>query len=94
MIVHVNPYDTGFEENSHIMRFASIAREVQTTASNPITRAFQKMKIKVPVPAAARTVSNSSLTSPKLTSVMEREFELVEGACHCGNGQKVGQCGG
>ncbi|KAF9650694.1 kinesin-domain-containing protein [Thelephora ganbajun] len=31
MIVNVNPYDTGFDENSHVMKFASLAREVTTT---------------------------------------------------------------
>ncbi|KIJ45660.1 hypothetical protein M422DRAFT_75069 [Sphaerobolus stellatus SS14] len=30
MIVNVNPYDTGFDENSHVMKFASLAREVTT----------------------------------------------------------------
>ena len=37
MIVNVNPYDTGFDENSHVMRFSAIAREVQTTASNKVS---------------------------------------------------------
>lgn len=37
MIVNVNPYDTGFDENSHVMRFSAVAREVQTTASNKVT---------------------------------------------------------
>lgn len=36
MVVNVNPYDTGFDENSHVMRFSAIAREVQTTASNKV----------------------------------------------------------
>lgn len=31
MIVNVNPYDTGFDENSHVMKFAALAREVTTT---------------------------------------------------------------
>lgn len=37
MIVNVNPYDTGFDENSHVMRFSAVAREVQTTAQNKVT---------------------------------------------------------
>ncbi|KDQ54883.1 hypothetical protein JAAARDRAFT_37996 [Jaapia argillacea MUCL 33604] len=32
MIVNVNPYDTGYDENSHVMKFAAIAREVCTNA--------------------------------------------------------------
>ncbi|KAG6817626.1 hypothetical protein H0H87_006254 [Tephrocybe sp. NHM501043] len=31
MIVNVNPFDTGYEENSHVMRFAALAREVYVT---------------------------------------------------------------
>ena len=31
MIVNVNPYDTGFDENSHVMKFAALTREVTTT---------------------------------------------------------------
>lgn len=30
MIVNVNPYDTGYDENSHVMKFAAVAREVCT----------------------------------------------------------------
>lgn len=28
MIINVNPFDTGYDENSHVMRFAALAREV------------------------------------------------------------------
>ncbi|KAK7468596.1 hypothetical protein VKT23_003100 [Stygiomarasmius scandens] len=28
VIVNVNPYDTGYDENSHVMKFAALAREV------------------------------------------------------------------
>ena len=31
MIVNVNPYDTGYDENSHVMKFAALAREVYVT---------------------------------------------------------------
>ncbi len=65
MIVNVNPYDTGFDENAHVMRFSAVAREIQTTASNMVGglrrqistqfSAFRQavsgpMKIKVVVP--------------------------------------------
>lgn len=40
MIVNVNPYDTGYDENSHVMKFAALAREVYVTpAPAPIHRA-------------------------------------------------------
>lgn len=31
MIVNVNPYDTGYDENSHVMKFAALTREVYVT---------------------------------------------------------------
>ncbi|KAK0233498.1 kinesin-like protein [Armillaria fumosa] len=31
MIVNVNPFDTGYDENSHVMKFAALAREVYVT---------------------------------------------------------------
>ncbi|TFY67741.1 hypothetical protein EVJ58_g1421 [Rhodofomes roseus] len=38
MIVNVNPYDTGFDENSHVMRFSALAREVSTVPGTAVTR--------------------------------------------------------
>ncbi|KAI0757337.1 P-loop containing nucleoside triphosphate hydrolase protein [Daedaleopsis nitida] len=38
MIVNVNPYDTGFDENVHVMKFAALAREVCTTPATTIPR--------------------------------------------------------
>ena len=39
MIVNANPYDTGFDENSHVMKFSAIAKEVAVSRSmGPITK--------------------------------------------------------
>ncbi|EJF66398.1 kinesin-domain-containing protein [Dichomitus squalens LYAD-421 SS1] len=38
MIVNVNPYDTGFDENVHVMKFAALAREVATTPAQAVSR--------------------------------------------------------
>ena len=40
MIVNINPYDTGYDENSHVMKFAALAREVCTTAPTAVSRAL------------------------------------------------------
>ncbi|KLT42795.1 kinesin-domain-containing protein [Cutaneotrichosporon oleaginosum] len=45
MMIHVNPYDTGFDENSHVMRFSAIAREIQTTATHKTTIPALKRQI-------------------------------------------------
>ncbi|PWN48418.1 kinesin-domain-containing protein [Violaceomyces palustris] len=35
MIVNANPYDTGFDENSHVMKFSAVAKEVTTARPTP-----------------------------------------------------------
>ncbi|KAF7306532.1 Kinesin-like protein [Mycena indigotica] len=45
MIVNVNPYDTGYDENSHVMKFSALAREVYVTpAPVPAQRVPGKSK--------------------------------------------------
>ena len=39
MIVNVNPYDTGFDENVHVMKFSALAREVCTNPAATTPRA-------------------------------------------------------
>ena len=34
-MIHVNPFDTGFDENSHVMRFSAVARDIFTTTHTP-----------------------------------------------------------
>jgi hypothetical protein len=36
MIVNVNPYDTGFDENSHVMKFSALAREGKQQHKNAL----------------------------------------------------------
>ena len=40
MIVNVNPYDTSFDENAHVMRFSAIAQEVQTMTAGKSSHGF------------------------------------------------------
>ncbi|KAK2462014.1 hypothetical protein APHAL10511_006477 [Amanita phalloides] len=40
MIVNVNPFDTGYDENSHVMKFAALAREVYIS---PVPAPVQRM---------------------------------------------------
>ena len=82
MIVNVNPYDTGYDENSHVMKFAALAREVCTTVPTAVSRA---------VPAAiARSTTRESDASHHRRKVTislggpghqgnEAELEVLEG---------------
>ncbi|KAJ7102378.1 kinesin-like protein [Mycena belliarum] len=55
MIVNVNPYDTGYDENSHVMKFAALAREVYVTpAPAPVQR----------LPATSKTQGTAAKRSP------------------------------
>lgn len=35
MVVNVNPYETGFDENSHVMKFSAVAKGVMTVKREP-----------------------------------------------------------
>lgn len=87
MIVNVNPYDTGFDENSHVMRFSSIAREIQTTAYNkmsmPLFRgmdalknAVTPMKVRVPVQVLKPGKGTAAST---VDNFVEEELQVQEG---------------
>lgn len=42
MIINVNPFDTGFDENSHVMRFSAAAKEVQTMRNQSQTTSLSR----------------------------------------------------
>lgn len=79
MIVNINPYDTGFEENSHVMKFSALAREVSTTVNNaPVPRGVQPNSSKRSTVGSAlpRKVTISSLLPNK--KVSEAHLEVLE----------------
>lgn len=84
MIVNINPYDTGFEENSHVMKFSALAREVSTTVNNaPVPRVqtnpSKRSTVGSALPrAVTRKVTISSLLPNKKLS--EAHLEVLEGA--------------
>lgn len=49
-MIHVNPFDTGFDENSNVMKFSAVARDVVT-----ITHTFH------PPPRVLGTVKRSDI---------------------------------
>ncbi|BGP49705.1 hypothetical protein JCM10450v2_005610 [Rhodotorula kratochvilovae] len=52
MIVNINPYETGFDENSHVMRFSAVAKSVMTVKRGP-DNVVAPVVVPVPVPAPA-----------------------------------------
>lgn len=83
MIVNINPYDTGFEENSHVMKFSALAREVSTTVNNaPVPRAQTNLSKRNTFNSAlprivTRKVTISSVLPNK--KVSEAHLEVLEG---------------
>lgn len=82
MIVNINPYDTGFEENSHVMKFSALAREVSTTVNNaPVPRVptnpSKRSTVGSALPrAVTRKVTISSVLPNK--KVSEAHLEVLE----------------
>jgi kinesin family protein 20 len=63
MIVNVNPYDTGYDENSHVMKFAALAKEVYTTPmAAPLHRAPSPTKL----PTAVLGHNRGPLRDPEI----------------------------
>lgn len=84
MIVNINPYETGFDENSHVMKFAAVASSVTTVKRG--TDNFLGPVPEMPAVEPAPTVKDKSLKKePKLVRVSlieggEEEEVLYEGA--------------
>ncbi|GAA5841833.1 hypothetical protein JCM9279_003122 [Rhodotorula babjevae] len=55
MIVNINPYETGYDENSHVMKFSAVAKSVVTTLrrgpDNSVLLAPAPAPAPLPVPA-------------------------------------------
>jgi kinesin family protein 20 len=60
MIVHVNPYDTGFDENSNVMKFSSIAQEISTVQTPRTTFPTLKKQISSQFSALRNAVTGHS----------------------------------
>lgn len=88
MIVNVNPFDTGFDENSHVMKFSALAREVCTTAPNAVARPIptakgktSKLGSKASHATPPRRKVTISLGGPG-TKFGEAHLEVLEGQSH------------
>nr|KIR46176.1 kinesin family member 20/23 [Cryptococcus bacillisporus CA1280] len=84
IIINVNPYDTGFDENSHVMRFSASAREVQTTASNRVGLPLLKRQISTQFNAFKHAVS-----APMKIKVTVPVIPKVDGAASRSTKSKI-----
>lgn len=90
IVVNVNPYDTGYDENSHVMRFAALAREVVTTAPTAVARALpsapppsqqQQRGKREGEGAPHRRKVTISVGGRSGRGVSEAHLEVLEGRC-------------
>ncbi|GAA6049064.1 hypothetical protein JCM3770_003869 [Rhodotorula araucariae] len=71
MIVNINPYETGFDENSHVMRFSAVAKSVMTVKRGPDNVVAP---VPIPVPIPAHTVPAIQKKEPRLV-----RLSLIDG---------------
>lgn len=86
MIVNVNPYDTGFDENVHVMKFAALAREVCTNPAATVPRVppsptKPKANGTRPPSASHRRKVTISLGG-RGNKASEAHLEVLEGMCY------------
>ncbi|KAJ7071420.1 kinesin-like protein [Mycena amicta] len=86
MIVNVNPYDTGYEENSHVMKFSALAREVYVTpAPVPAQRVPGKSAVKktpaeaAPKPTRRKVTISTGAPGGRTTEAVLEVLEEDEG---------------
>ncbi|KAH0838561.1 kinesin-domain-containing protein [Lanmaoa asiatica] len=79
MIVNVNPYDTGFDENSHVMKFSALAREISTGVNN------------APVPRVHTSTSKPSATTKPGPSGLPRAITRKVTISSFGPGKKLSE---
>jgi len=87
MIVNINPYETGYDENSHVMKFSAVAKSVVTTLrrgpDNSVLLAPAPAPAPLPVPAIEKKAVKKK--EPRVVRVSlvdggEEEEVLYEGA--------------
>jgi kinesin family protein 20 len=65
--VNVNPFDTGYDENSHVMKFSALAREVYIS---PVPAPIQRFPSLNPAKTQSSQTSSSTLNqSPQRRKV-------------------------
>ncbi|KAG0151042.1 hypothetical protein CROQUDRAFT_651558 [Cronartium quercuum f. sp. fusiforme G11] len=78
MIVNVNPCDTGFEENSHVMKFSAVASEVATIRESKVPLVPRAQQVVRVVTEAVQVGGGAEVAGKECSFIVEDEEE--EGA--------------
>lgn len=78
MIVNANPFDTGFDENSHVMKFSAIAKDVATTRQHTVVSkalpSLPKSKLSVSIDDSDKSRSD---VAPDIT-IIEQDDQMSD----------------
>lgn len=87
MVVNVNPYETGFDENSHVMKFSAVAKGVMTVKRGPDAAAdlmtlppVPSLPIDFKIPEIKKAKPEPRLVRISLIDNGDEEEVLYEGA--------------
>lgn len=79
MIININPYDTGFDENAHVMRFAALAKEVNMNLPGTLPPTAQSRTFSFQPPTNTASRAPSRLASSKALQSSTRKIMLSIG---------------
>lgn len=85
MIVNVNPYETGFDENSHVMKFSAVAKGVMTVKRGPdavVAAAPVPVPAQLKHPTEVKKNAEQRIVRLSLVEGGEEEEIIYEGALH------------
>lgn len=88
MIVNVNPHETSFDENSHVMKFSAVAKEIMTVKNNipariivPVAPASPVIPDLIPVPEVLHRVVRMSIVDGGELQDIVYEGKSFLGSC-------------
>ena len=85
--MNVNPFDTGYQENSTVMEFAALASEVTTVTTKVASHTVIRKTVvatEVPeIPTARVRQVRVSVAGGRGEPTVEKVFDIVEGKCFC-----------
>ncbi|GAA5950905.1 hypothetical protein JCM21900_000368 [Sporobolomyces salmonicolor] len=78
MIVNINPFDTGFDENSHVMKFSAVAKGIMTLKKEPAVLTAAAAALPVSDPEVVQKRPEPRVVRVSLAEGREEEEVIYE----------------
>ncbi|CEQ43112.1 SPOSA6832_05009 [Sporobolomyces salmonicolor] len=78
MIVNINPFDTGFDENSHVMKFSAVAKGIMTLKKEPAVLAAAAPALPLSDPEVVQKKPEPRVVRVSLAEGREEEEVIYE----------------